>query len=249
MWTEEEFVDAVRANTTIAGVLRSLNQTARGGSRYRRVRTEARRLGLDTSHWVDGRGGQTRGVAYTLDDILVRDSPYLGSSSNLKKKILNAGLLLYECSDCRTDEWRGKPLTLHLDHINGVNDDHRIENLRFLCPNCHSQTPTYAGRNASKHRSSLPPSSRKVRLCLECEKEVVPKRSLRCRPCYLKSENLNRPTKIDWPDQNELERLVWEFPRTTLSNRWGVSDSAIAKRCRKLGIRMPPRGYWSGKGT
>ena len=55
----------------------------------------------------------------------------------------------YACTTCGINEWQGKPLTLHLDHINGINNDNRIENLRLLCPNCHSQTETY-GRRASR---------------------------------------------------------------------------------------------------
>jgi Zn finger protein HypA/HybF involved in hydrogenase expression len=66
----------------------------------------------------------------------------------LKTKILKHKLLVYECAECNnTGEWNGKILSLHLDHINGDNKDNRLENLRFLCPNCHSQTPTYAGKN------------------------------------------------------------------------------------------------------
>ena len=56
----------------------------------------------------------------------------------------------YECVKCENPgEWMNEALTLHLDHINGVNDDHRIENLRWLCPNCHQQTPTW-GRQVTE---------------------------------------------------------------------------------------------------
>ena len=56
----------------------------------------------------------------------------------------------YKCQKCGISEWLGNPLTLQLDHINGVNNDHRLTNLRFLCPNCHSQTDTYAGKNMGR---------------------------------------------------------------------------------------------------
>lgn len=51
------------------------------------------------------------------------------------------------CSECGIEDWFGKPLVLELDHINGINTDNRLENLRLLCPNCHSQTHTFRGRN------------------------------------------------------------------------------------------------------
>jgi 5-methylcytosine-specific restriction endonuclease McrA len=66
---------------------------------------------------------------------------------HVKGRLIRAGLLQNTCSICGLTEWQGKPITMHIDHINGVRDDHRLENLRMLCPNCHSQTPTYGGRN------------------------------------------------------------------------------------------------------
>ena len=65
----------------------------------------------------------------------------------VRKTIIRDNLLPYECSECGISEWNGRKLALHLDHINGKNGDHRLENLRFLCPNCHSQTETYTGKN------------------------------------------------------------------------------------------------------
>jgi 5-methylcytosine-specific restriction endonuclease McrA len=67
--------------------------------------------------------------------------------ASVRKRIIKENLLPYKCNECRISEWKGKKLSLHLDHINGVNGDNRIENLRFLCPNCHSLTETYTGKN------------------------------------------------------------------------------------------------------
>jgi len=85
-----------------------------------------------------------RGVP--LRDILAGMHPAY-STSALKKRILKACLLPARCAECSTGEsWQGKHLALQLDHINGDSNDHRLENLRILCPNCHSQTPTYGGK-------------------------------------------------------------------------------------------------------
>jgi 5-methylcytosine-specific restriction endonuclease McrA len=67
--------------------------------------------------------------------------------ASVRKRIIKENLLPYECNECGIKEWKGKALSLHLDHINGMNGDNRIENLRFLCPNCHSLTETYTGKN------------------------------------------------------------------------------------------------------
>lgn len=74
------------------------------------------------------------------------------SRYNIKRRLLQAGILKNRCSECGLIEWNGKALVMHIDHINGVRDDHRLENLRMLCPNCHSQTETYGARNRGRRK-------------------------------------------------------------------------------------------------
>ena len=69
---------------------------------------------------------------------------------SIKRRLLELGLLKESCSCCGVAEWLGKPLSIHIDHINGMKDDWRLENLRMLCPNCHSQTATFSGRNVKR---------------------------------------------------------------------------------------------------
>jgi hypothetical protein len=69
---------------------------------------------------------------------------------HVKARLIRAGLLTNSCQSCGLSSWRGEPLNVHLDHVNGVKTDNRLENLRMLCPNCHSQTPTYGGRNLKR---------------------------------------------------------------------------------------------------
>ena len=69
----------------------------------------------------------------------------------LKERIIKENLIEYKCDFCNNNgDWNGEKLSLHIDHKNGINNDNRIGNLRFLCPNCHSQTSTYSGKNNKK---------------------------------------------------------------------------------------------------
>jgi hypothetical protein len=67
--------------------------------------------------------------------------------AGIRKRIIKENIIEHKCNECGISEWKGQKLSLHLDHINGDSWDHRIENLRFLCPNCHSLTETYTGKN------------------------------------------------------------------------------------------------------
>jgi Zn finger protein HypA/HybF involved in hydrogenase expression len=80
-----------------------------------------------------------------MSDLLVVDSK--SNRTHVKKRLIKENLLTYECYKCGLKEWNGKAISLQLEHINGINNDNRIENLCLLCPNCHSQTDTFAGRN------------------------------------------------------------------------------------------------------
>jgi hypothetical protein len=77
------------------------------------------------------------------------------SRTSIKRRLLEAGLLKNACDECGLTEWRGRALSIQIDHRNGIRDDHRLENLRMLCPNCHSQTETFGARNL-RFRKSFP---------------------------------------------------------------------------------------------
>ena len=170
MWTDELMVKAIKDNFSIRGVLNQLGMNQTGGN-YKTVKKVVERLHVDVSHWM-GRG-YLKGKKHSwskkrdLDEILVEHSDYV-SSTSLKKRILNDLMIENKCSICGQEPgWKGKPLVMVLDHINGVNDDHRLENLRFVCPNCNSQLLTFAGRNAKIKRFR-----REKVFCKDCEAEI-----------------------------------------------------------------------------
>ena len=144
--SKQEFVDLVGRHTCLTDILRELHFSPNSGTMAKIIKDRITYEKIDCSHFTGRKdvGGQPR---YILDNILVEHSPYK-SRERLKIRLINAKILDYKCVECgNSGTWKGKSLSLKLDHINGVPDDNRKENLRFLCPNCHSQTLTFSGRN------------------------------------------------------------------------------------------------------
>jgi hypothetical protein len=131
------------------------------GGTHSLYRNRIDRLGLDTSHWK-GRGPGWNGGFHnkkTADQILVYepDAAYRQRVSQLRRAMIEIGIP-YVCSECgQPPLWNGKPLTLQVDHVNGDNRDSRPHNVRFLCPNCHTQTDTYAMTNRGVGQLGRPP--------------------------------------------------------------------------------------------
>jgi Zn finger protein HypA/HybF involved in hydrogenase expression len=159
---------------------------------------------------------------FPLDQVLVRGSKI--SRASLKRKLIKANLLVEQCSKCHLGlEWQGEPLTLQLDHINGDNTDNRLENLRLLCPNCHSQTDTYAGRNQPKKvKITFVPT------CRDCQAPVSSHLTQRCHSCSAKVTNHrkveNRPShEMLRQDLEELGSYM------AVSRKYGVTGTTIRK--------------------
>lgn len=100
----------------------------------------ARRLGLK---WKNIPRKFTK---FSLEDILAGKHPEY-QTFKLKNKLIAAGIKENRCEVCDITEWNGKPIKMQLDHIDGDPHNHRLENLQMICPNCHSQTETYCGKN------------------------------------------------------------------------------------------------------
>lgn len=147
-YTEEEFIDAVKSSTSIRQVLKKLGLKEAGGN-YSITKTRIKNLELDTSHFR-GQGwnkGKKLGPKRSIEELLVVDRKHPYQSFKLKNRLLQEGIKIHQCESCGITEWMERPAPLELDHINGINYDNRLENLRLLCPNCHAQTETYRGKN------------------------------------------------------------------------------------------------------
>ena len=117
------------------------------GCRFTTYRAHAKRLGV----WFTNQSG--KGLVKPKKNRLTSKDVFSGrpmQTGTVKVILLRENIITNECEVCGISEWQGKEVVCHLDHINGVCHDHSIDNLRILCPNCHSQTETYAGKNCRK---------------------------------------------------------------------------------------------------
>lgn len=146
--SDQEFISLVRSSLNVSEVLFKLGYAVNGNSwGFGEIKKRMVDLGL-TGHDFKGKSSLAVKPEKRIDPkkLLCEHSKH--TRTVLRKYIRKNGLIPYKCAICGLTEWNGKTLSLELDHINGINDDNRLENLRFLCPNCHSQTDTYGARNS-----------------------------------------------------------------------------------------------------
>lgn len=220
-WTDEQLRNAVKENITISGVVSDLGLKSNNSGNHQTVKNRINTLQIDTSHFSYVKIGKISSEEKDPKDVLIKNSSYK-STNGLKKKLFKYNLINNICKKCgQKPEWNGKKLTLHLDHINGDRSDNRLENLRLLCPNCHSQTETYCRGKRTKN----------INMCVDCEK-LIAKKSTRCTSCdgVYKKENDSK-SKINWPNINKLIEMVNEFGYCKTARIIGdVSDNAVRKR-------------------
>lgn len=139
-----DILDAINSTNSMRMAAKKLN------IKYSTFRRKATKFGLYKPN--QGRKGVKReeyeneSQTIPLESILNGDFPFYGTH-NLKKRLFKSGVKENKCEVCGISEWMGEKIVCELDHIDGDSRNHRLENLRIICPNCHSQTKTYAGRN------------------------------------------------------------------------------------------------------
>jgi DNA-binding transcriptional ArsR family regulator len=147
----------------VAGLSKSINQAEYNWDEVQKYYNECKSPVKTIEHFGMSRGSFSKSLKkgrlkwvdpkIPLENLLIKNREISTSRQHLKERLKDVGLLKQECYECKITEWKNKPLSLHLDHINGNTNDNRLFNLRLLCPNCHSQTDTYGGRN-KKYKSS-----------------------------------------------------------------------------------------------
>ena len=145
--SDEEFKELIATHHSWCDCARAIGLSPNGANSKIQLKKRVEELNCDISHFSNTYAANKASTKYSLEEIMVENSTYT-NTTRLKERIIHANIIPYECAICgNKGEWLEKKLILQLDHINGQHYDHRKENLRFLCPNCHSQTETFSGKN------------------------------------------------------------------------------------------------------
>ena len=153
LYTKENLEKVCKNSTSLAEVLRKFNVKPCGGN-YATLKRKIKLFNIDTSHfvghaWNKGKKFPSLKCKYTPEEIFVSNSKV--TQKVLRSYVRKHNIIPYKCYKCGCDgHWQNGEISLELDHINGINNDNRLSNLRYVCPNCHALTPTYRGKNKKK---------------------------------------------------------------------------------------------------
>ena len=228
-YTEHDARAAVAASSCYSEVLRRLGLRPAGGNHkiLRHYVDDVWRIPTDHFNPNAARGRGPRTVT-PLAQILVKDSLY--SRGSLKRRLYAEGLKLRQCELCGQDEnWQGARMALVLDHINGIPDDNRLENLRIVCPNCAATFATHCGRKNELPRSEL--------RCARCSAPFVPHTpgqrycSSDCGARHSNRRRGPRPElrRVPRPPYEQLLAELASSSFLAVGRRYGVSDNAVRK--------------------
>jgi 5-methylcytosine-specific restriction endonuclease McrA len=248
--SKEKLINIINKSNTFGEVLSFFGLINKGNNNKtlkERIKSEK----IDIQPLIERRKiySQNKRISLTkipLEKILIQKSEY---SSGLRIRLFKENILQNKCSICGLDNtWMNKPITLQLDHINGDKKDNRIENLRILCPNCHSQTINYAGRKLIRKRCVV--CNRKInnktgrKICILCYKKLNKEERKITAEKYNIIHTGTRKVK-NRPSKEELEKLINTMPMTHVGKLYNITDSAIKKWCKNYGIILQNRrGYW-----
>ena len=228
-FTKEELEEIVQNCCSYRELAKQLGYVSIGNNGDT-IKSRLIKYNISTEHFT----GKPKGfVKRTEENVFCLDST--ASQAVLRNWYSKGEYTEYKCAICgQPPFWNGKELSLTLDHINGNNKDNRLENLRWICPNCDRQLPTFAGKNQSaKERYN----SCEENTCEKCGK-VISKDAKYCMNCYSIARQ-----KVERPSPEQLEQELIESNFSAVGRKYGVSDNTIRKWCKTYGMSTKASDY------
>jgi len=232
--SENDFIKLVKENYSLNSINTYMKLNKNINTKNITIKNRIDYLNLNISHFNRSKSMQkwkNENKLKPLKDILVENSKY-NNGTDIKNKLYKAELKEEKCELCKIGNiWNNKKLTLQLDHINGVHTDNRIENLQIICPNCHSCTENYCGRNVKlnniKKGKVYIKNTKQYKTtfshnCGNCNKEIKQKGN--CIDC---SKKLTRTKNKNRPSFNQLKEDIKVLPYTKIGIKYNVSDNCI----------------------
>lgn len=230
-FTKEELEQIVQESNSYRDVIKKVGYSTVSGGNTKTVRNRIEKYNIDTSHFSSH---GSKGIIRTEENVFCKNST--ASQKVLRDWYKKRSDIPYRCDCCGISEWQGKILILQLDHKNGDNHDNRLENLHWLCPNCHSQTDTFCGKQLKKEKKKLVQSKN---YCIDCGKEIT-SAATRCSECAkIASRSIERPTK------EELLNFLTEHKGnfTKAGHYYKTSDNNVRKWCKGYDLPFHSKDY------
>lgn len=225
-YTKEMLEPLVKDSFTVSEVMRKLNMRWSGGSQ-KNITNRIKLFEIDMSHFTGqhSQKGKKKKRKSFSEFLVLRTNNRRQQAYLLRRALIECGVL-YKCSECNLDpSWNGKELRLHVDHKDRNWMDDRIENLRFLCPNCHSQTKGYSGSKGftgldaiTNYRKYIPRTPKTPSI-----------------PNWRTKDHISQ-RKVLRPSKETLEFDIKSNSFLALSKKYGVTDNAIRKWCKRYGL-------------
>lgn len=220
--TLEEFKKIINECFSRKEFFKKINMLASGAS-FKILNRRIEKDKVDISHFKKPQEFFTYKNKISYDKILIKDSNY-NNTSGLKKRLIKDNFLKNKCQKCgNLGIHMGEKLVLHLDHINGIRNDNRIENLRLLCPNCHSQTSSYCGK-----------AKKNICFCKSCGSIKKTKKSVLCSKCNYRTQKTNSKIQIS---NSEIQNLLCQNSLNKISKMLNISFTGLKKHCIKNNIQ------------
>lgn len=211
-FTPVELQELLNTSDSYSDLLRKIGLNPKGGNPetlkkiIREYKLDETQLNINRTKLLSRNASHTHiKTKVPMEDIFSNKYIY-HSSSNLLKRLVNEGYKEYKCEECGISEWLGKPLSLQLEHIDGNHLNNRFENLKILCPNCHSQTNTFAGKNVDHSNNKRQQQLKNIR---------------------------TKILKLPPISRSDLKDLIRTTPFVQIGKQVGVTDNTVRKWCDK----------------